>query len=171
MSKMEEEGKNPMGGYGTFQGYHPIQSQPSVGFPQPVPPPSVVGFTAAYPSPPTGYGFSPSANPSPYAAPVYYAHGYQSIPVYGAVAEGRPLNLRMERLPCCGMGIGWFLFIIGFFFAAIPWYVGAFVLLFTRIDYREKPGFIACTIAAVLTAIAVTFGLTNGDDAWSLGYF
>ncbi|RRT81376.1 hypothetical protein GW17_00037342 [Ensete ventricosum] len=38
-------------------------------------------------------------------------------------------------------------FIIGFFLAAIPWYVGAFILLCARIDYREKPGLVACSIA------------------------
>lgn len=38
-------------------------------------------------------------------------------------------------------------FIIGFFLAAIPWYVGAFLLLCARVDYREKPGLVTCTIA------------------------
>uniref|UniRef100_A0A453F785 60S ribosomal protein L18a-like protein n=1 Tax=Aegilops tauschii subsp. strangulata TaxID=200361 RepID=A0A453F785_AEGTS len=67
---------------------------------------------------------------------------------YIPVVEGRPV--RMRRLPCCGLGMGWFLFIIGFFFAAIPWYVGAFVLICVRVhDYREKPGYVACTIATV----------------------
>ncbi|KAG9443163.1 hypothetical protein H6P81_019017 [Aristolochia fimbriata] len=39
------------------------------------------------------------------------------------------------------------LFIIGFFFASIPWYVDTFIVLYARVDYREKPGFIACTFA------------------------
>ncbi|KAK9267138.1 hypothetical protein L1049_009557 [Liquidambar formosana] len=112
--------------YGTFQGvanYYPPAPfpppQPVVGFPQPVPPPG---------------------------APAY-SHGYQSAPVIQvyAVAEGRPV--REHRLPCCGLGVGWFLFIIGFFLGAIPWYIGAFILLFVRVDYREKPGYVACTIA------------------------
>ncbi|KAK8940117.1 60S ribosomal protein L18a-1 [Platanthera guangdongensis] len=39
-------------------------------------------------------------------------------------------------------------FIIGFFLVAIPWYVAAFILLCAgRIDHREKPGYVACTIA------------------------
>lgn len=38
-------------------------------------------------------------------------------------------------------------FIIGFFLAAIPWYVAAFILLCVRVDQREKPGYVACTIA------------------------
>ncbi|KAK1390768.1 hypothetical protein POM88_018946 [Heracleum sosnowskyi] len=37
-------------------------------------------------------------------------------------------------------------FIIGFFRAGIPWYVGAFVLLCARYDHREKPGYVACTV-------------------------
>jgi hypothetical protein len=37
---------------------------------------------------------------------------------------------------------------MGFFLAAIPWYVGAFVLICVRVhDHREKPGYVACTIA------------------------
>ncbi|XP_020106301.1 60S ribosomal protein L18a-like protein [Ananas comosus] len=135
--------------YGTFQGGVgvPDYSRPAIGFPQPAPPPGV------------------AAPPPAYAVP-YYAHGYQAVPVQGyvAVVEGRPL--RMPRLPCCGIGIGWFLFIIGFFLAAIPWYVGAFILLCVRVDYREKPGFVACTIAAVLAAIAILLGLTKGTDVW-----
>ncbi|CAL5393746.1 unnamed protein product [Camellia sinensis] len=89
--------------------------------------------------------------PSAYSAadappPGYYAHGYQAVPGY-AVAKGRPV--RERRLPCCGFGFAWFLFIIGFFLAAIPWYVGAIILLCVRsVDHREKPGYIACTVAA-----------------------
>ncbi|KAJ8532284.1 hypothetical protein K7X08_012207 [Anisodus acutangulus] len=108
--------------------------QPVVGFPQPVPPPGAL---------------QPSE---------YYGRGYQSVPGYvddrGAVIE--------PRLPCCGIGLGWFLFITGFFLAAIPWYVAAFILLCTRsVDHREKPGYVICTIAAVLATIAIVFGLTR----------
>ena len=123
--------------YGTFQGvptYPP--PQPAMGFPQPVAPPG--------------------------ASEPNYAQGYQAVPGY-AVAEGRPV--RERRLPCCGIGFGWFLFIIGFFLAAIPWYVGAIILLCVRsVDYREKPGYIACTVGAVLAAIAVIFGVSS--QAW-----
>ncbi|GFS43170.1 ribosomal protein L18ae/LX family protein [Actinidia rufa] len=38
-------------------------------------------------------------------------------------------------------------FLVGFFLGAIPWYIGAFILLCVRVDYREKPGLIACMIA------------------------
>ncbi|KAJ7981941.1 60S ribosomal protein L18a-like protein [Quillaja saponaria] len=127
--------------YGTFQGVAnypppppPPQSQPVVGFPQPAPPP---GATA------------------------HYVHGYQAVPVY-VVAEGRPV--RERRLPCCGCGIGWVLFIIGFFLAAVPWYVGVVIMLVSRIDHREKPGYIACTIAAILATVAIIFGLVDIDD-------
>ncbi|XP_059304167.1 large ribosomal subunit protein eL20z-like [Lycium ferocissimum] len=132
--------------YGTFQGVAnyqtpPPQSQAVFGFPQPIPPPGV------------------SVVPSH-----YYPHAYQTAVQGYAVAEGRPI--REHRLPCCGMGIGWFLFIIGFFLGAIPWYIGAFLLLCTRLDYREKPGFIACTLAATLALIAVTLGVTKTSYTW-----
>ncbi|KAF5477411.1 hypothetical protein F2P56_004051 [Juglans regia] len=136
--------------YGTFQGVP--------NYPPPPPPPPVIGLPQ--PAPPPG-AFQPSAPPS--YPPQYYAHGYQSVPGY-AVAEGTPV--RERRLPCCGIGFGWFLFIIGFFLAAIPWYVGALVLLCSRIDYREKPGYIACTVAAILAALAVILGITKGADDW-----
>uniref|UniRef100_A0A2P2JEM9 60S ribosomal protein L18a-like protein n=1 Tax=Rhizophora mucronata TaxID=61149 RepID=A0A2P2JEM9_RHIMU len=134
--------------YGTFQGvanYPPPPQQPVIGFPQPAPPP---GATA-----------EPSAPPPPQ----YYAQGYQTVPGY-AVAEGRPV--RERRLPCCGIGIGWFLFIIGFFLGAIPWYIGLFVLVCARIDPREKPGYIACTIAAILATIVIIIGATRGAREW-----
>ncbi|KAL4274520.1 hypothetical protein AHAS_Ahas20G0015400 [Arachis hypogaea] len=69
--------------------------------------------------------------------------GYTLLPVY-AVLEGHPI--RERRLPCCGLGLGWCMFILGFFLGGIPWYFGTFLLLCTRVDYREKPGLIACTI-------------------------
>nr|XP_010916061.1 60S ribosomal protein L18a-like protein [Elaeis guineensis] len=133
--------------YGTFQGAPNYPQPPAMGFPQPAPPPGVTGS----PPPPT------SGMP-------YYSQGYQAVPGYAPVVEGRPL--REPRLPCCGCGIGWFLFIIGFFLAAIPWYVGAFLLLCARIDYREKPGLVACTIAAIIAAIAIIFGATRGAHVW-----
>ncbi|KAJ8441251.1 hypothetical protein Cgig2_000624 [Carnegiea gigantea] len=84
------------------------------------------------------------------------------------VAEGTPVREREHehRLPCCGIGFGWFLFIIGFFLAGIPWYVGAFFLICCKrsVDQREKPGYVACTIAAVLAIIAVIFGVTRIHD-------
>ncbi|KAM1001364.1 hypothetical protein ACFX15_007565 [Malus domestica] len=135
--------------YGTFQGvanyppppppYHP----PPTGFPQPVPPPGAGGPSAPHPD--------------------YYTHGYQTVPGY-AVAEGRPV--RERRLPCCGCGLGWCLFIIGFVLATVPWYVGAFILLCARIDPREKPGYIACTLGAILATVAIVLGATKGSHDW-----
>lgn len=37
-------------------------------------------------------------------------------------------------------------FITGFVLGAVPWYIGAFLLFCVRMDYREKPGLIACTL-------------------------
>jgi len=31
--------------------------------------------------------------------------------------------------------------------AAIPWYIGAFLLFFVALDHQEKPGLIAYTVA------------------------
>ncbi|GAA0184122.1 hypothetical protein Leryth_008373 [Lithospermum erythrorhizon] len=136
--------------YGTFQGVPnyqpppPPPSQPVIGFPHPAPPPNLSG----------------------HAPPQYYPHGYQTVTGY-AVVEGRPYgHNRHDRLPCCGMGIGWFLFISGFFLGSIPWYIGATLLLFVRLEYREKPGLIACTLAAILALIAVMLGVTKATHAW-----
>ncbi|XP_010552159.1 PREDICTED: 60S ribosomal protein L18a-like protein [Tarenaya hassleriana] len=140
---VEHRHHQPPPQYGTFQ---EVSSYP--------PPPPVTGFPQ--PAPPPGAYYDPSKQQQ-------YAHGYQTVPGY-AVAEGRPP--RERRLPCCGIGTGWFCFIIGFILGAIPWYIGSFILLCARIDPREKPGYIACTIAAVLATIAIIFGVTEGTDAW-----
>lgn len=80
-----------------------------------------------------------------YDSPVSVASGYGPV-VQGRPVEGRPM--RMRPLPCCGLGMGWLLFIAGFFLAAIPWYIGAFILICVRVhDHREKPGYVACTVA------------------------
>ncbi|KAE9594604.1 hypothetical protein Lal_00037447 [Lupinus albus] len=135
--------------YGTFQGvanYYPPHNPPPhavVGFPQPLPPSQ----------PP----------PVSYDAPRYYYQGYHSLPVY-AVADGRPL--REHRLPCCGLGLGWLLFLTGFILGGVPWYIGTFILLCIQMDYREKPGLIACTVASFIAVIAVTFGVTQQDHDW-----
>jgi len=151
--------------YGTFgpssaSGEFP---QPAVGVPQPAPPP---GFRNYPPPPQAPYAVYPPQQAYSAAAP-YYGQGYQYQAVQGyiPVVEGRPV--RMRRLPCCGLGMGWFLFIMGFFFAAIPWYVGAFVLICVRVhDYREKPGYVACTIAASVAALAMLLGATKGAEVW-----
>ncbi|XP_042009818.1 60S ribosomal protein L18a-like protein [Salvia splendens] len=132
--------------YGTFQGVANYQPQPVlpdysvIGIPQPVPPPVI----AAHP-------------------PHYYPRGYHAVPGH-VVVHGR--LFREERLPCCGIGLGWLLFITGFFLGAVPWYIGALLLLCVRMDHREKPGLVACTIGAVLAALAVTLGVTKVSHSW-----
>ncbi|KAK8527559.1 hypothetical protein V6N12_054765 [Hibiscus sabdariffa] len=85
----------------------------------------------------------PQPSPPPSIPPQYHSQGYQAVPGY-AVGEGRPV----DSLPCCGLGVGWFLFIIGFFLGAFPWYIGVVIFACSRIDYREKPGYIACSIGS-----------------------
>ncbi|XP_042434153.1 60S ribosomal protein L18a-like protein [Zingiber officinale] len=142
---MSEEEERSKGQYGTLQGA-PDYAQPAIGFPEPVPP--------------TGLTASRQVHPPPQH---HYAQGYQAIPGYAPV-EGTPVSL--PRLPCCGLGVGWLLFILGFLLASIPWYVGAFILWCVRVDDREKPGLVACTIAAVLAVIAVIIGATKEAHVW-----
>ncbi|XP_054813251.1 60S ribosomal protein L18a-like protein [Prosopis cineraria] len=94
------------------------------------------------PQPPISYH---QAVPSPGAVNTSHPHGY-------AVTGGMPVT--ESQLPCCGIGFGWFMFIIGFVLSPIPWYVGAF-LLFCKMDPRERSGHIACAVAAVLFTIAI----------------
>ncbi|KAL9669794.1 hypothetical protein QQ045_007343 [Rhodiola kirilowii] len=149
--------------YGTFQGVanyhppipppHPVLSHynplsPVVGFPQPVPPPGSSPYYYGYQSVP-GSPFRCGPRLRVYAAPmVSYLMLLHGVAVQGyiVVAEERPVR---DRLPCCGLGVGWLLFIAGFFFGAIPWYLGAFILLFVHIDPREKPGYVACLIGVI----------------------
>ncbi|KDP37962.1 hypothetical protein JCGZ_04605 [Jatropha curcas] len=157
---MTEEGKNrgvnvtgnpQTQYYGTFQGvanYYPSVSQPA----PPPPPHTVVGFP------------QPIAPHGSIANPQYFPHGYNSFATGYAVIEGRPV--REHRLPCCGLGMGWFLFIVGFFLGGIPWYVGTFIVLCVQVDYREKAGYVACAIASILAMIAVTLGVTKGAHTW-----
>nr|GLL34621.1 uncharacterized protein LOC109155761 isoform X1 [Ipomoea trifida] len=68
-------------------------------------------------------------------------------------------TVREDRLPCCGCGYGWFMFLIGFFLATIPWYIAAFILICGEVHRRERPGYIACTIAALCVTVAFTYVL------------
>ncbi|PWA75976.1 hypothetical protein CTI12_AA228830 [Artemisia annua] len=141
----------PYNYYGTFQGVanHPQPPPPpqtAVGFPQPAPPPQHVHHHQ-------------------YQQP-YYQHGYQTVQGI-VIAPGAPVLVGHRRLPCCGCGIGWFLFFVGFLFGALPWYIGAFILLCVRVDYREKPGLLACTIGAILVLIAVSLSVERVKyDHW-----
>ncbi|XP_058218676.1 large ribosomal subunit protein eL20z-like [Rhododendron vialii] len=94
----------------------------------------------------------PSAPPPP---PQFYAHGYQTAQGY-PVSEGIQIVKVDGPLPCCGIGIGWLLFILGLFVGVIPWYVGAIILLCDKgYDKREKPGLIACAIVGVIATIVI----------------
>ncbi|GFQ01055.1 60S ribosomal protein l18a-like protein, partial [Phtheirospermum japonicum] len=76
-------------GVANYQPQSPLQSHSVMGFPQPAPPPGYSGSTLHY-----------------------YPQGYQTVPGYAVYEGGRPF--REERLTCCGVGIGWFLFITCF---------------------------------------------------------
>ncbi|CAL9220839.1 unnamed protein product [Arabidopsis halleri] len=115
------------------------------------PPPSFQGVPN-YPPPPQQQQ-QPPATGYPQPAQPYVA-GYAV-----AAPEHR-------RLPCCGIGVGWVLFILGFFFGAIPWYIGFFLLLFSR-NPRERPGYIACAVAAVVATIIIVVGVVRGSGVWS----
>ncbi|KAG6487377.1 hypothetical protein ZIOFF_055963 [Zingiber officinale] len=115
---------------------------------------------------------NPTKPPLQYQPPPQPADGYLAIPVgyqsqpYSAVVDGIPMNARVPPLPFCGIGVGWALFVAGFIFASIPWYVGAFILLFVAQDYREKPGLIACSIAAVLAILSLILSAFNFHVFW-----
>ncbi|KAF7140122.1 hypothetical protein RHSIM_Rhsim06G0187100 [Rhododendron simsii] len=118
---------------GMFQGVANYPPRSEMGFPQPSQP-----SNATY-----------SSAPPP--LPQLDAHGNQT----GQVYEGRPTIRGQDPLPC-GCGFGWLLFILGFFFGVIPWYVGAIMLFCVKTcDNREKPGLIACVIAAVIGTIVI----------------
>ncbi|XP_071740683.1 uncharacterized protein [Rutidosis leptorrhynchoides] len=139
----------PYNYYGTFQGVanYPQPQQP---YHPPPPPPPALGFP----------------QPSPPHTHPYYSHGYQTVPGI-VIAPGAPVLIERRTLPCCGCGIGWFLFFAGFFFGAIPWYIGAFILLFVRVDYREKAGLVACTIALHNPPLTTTLEETwTNPRAW-----
>ncbi|KAJ6853614.1 60S ribosomal protein L18a-like protein isoform X2 [Iris pallida] len=101
--------------------------------------------------------------------PTYHvipAVGYQAHPSCAVVVEqGIPVS-EPDRLPLCGIGIGWALFLSGFFLAAVPWYVGAFILLFVRLDFREQPGLVACAVAAALVTVPVLLNTYHGIFGW-----
>ncbi|KAI5057212.1 hypothetical protein GOP47_0027227, partial [Adiantum capillus-veneris] len=68
-------------------------------------------------------------NPSyPQPSPPGFPHPTQPEQHFrGATVPGYPVLERTPeqyegRLPCCGIGLGWFLFIIGWFLASVPWH-------------------------------------------------
>ncbi|KAF3660851.1 putative C2 domain-containing protein-like [Capsicum annuum] len=156
--------------YGTFQAL----SKPAViGFPQPVPPPGALepaeyyargyqsvpvyvadekGAVSEPPLPCCGIGLGWFLHVS--CCVSYLVLGQASL----IISELGVLELDHLCIPPAKRIIR---FIIGFFLPAIPWYVAAFTLLCARsVDHREKPGYVACSIAAVLATIGIIFDWT-----------
>ncbi|CAN6975320.1 hypothetical protein IGI04_036585 [Brassica rapa subsp. trilocularis] len=140
--------------YGTFQGV--------ANYPPPAPPPQLLPLPqqpiATSPLIPPVHGYQNL--PGHGGGFVNYAQGYPVVPQY-TVVEVRPVREHDVPVPCCGFGMGWFLFIMGFLFGGIPWYLGAVIILFTSVDHREKAGYVACSIASVVYLIAVMLGMAG----------
>ncbi|KAI5068631.1 hypothetical protein GOP47_0016976 [Adiantum capillus-veneris] len=144
------------------QYYHPPQPQqagesaPPHGANQP-PQPSAPPYYGTFQGNP---GYPQPAQPGyPYPQQQY---GYQAVPGYPIIERRSEADL--PRLPCCGLGIGWCLFIVGWFLASIPWYAGAIILVCTRPDPRERVGLVCCTVAAILSLIAAIVGGTTATN-------
>ncbi|XP_030460615.2 60S ribosomal protein L18a-like protein [Syzygium oleosum] len=63
-------------------------------------------------------------------------------------------------LPCCGCGVGWFSFLLGFVFP--PFWYYATVLYFGNYhlkDPRERAGLAASAIAALISTVAILISL------------
>lgn len=70
------------------------------------------------------------------------------------------VGLYDRRLPCCGCGVGWFSFLIGFFMPLV-WYYGTYLFFAPHIqnDPRERSGLAACAIAALVNTVAYAIAL------------
>ncbi|KAJ9185313.1 hypothetical protein P3X46_004962 [Hevea brasiliensis] len=78
------------------------------------------------------------------------------------VTEIQKSSTAPRRLPCCGIGVGWFLFMVGWFLCGIPWYAGAIILLCSKVDPRERPGYIGCSILALVITVIVIILAAKG---------
>ncbi|PKI67980.1 hypothetical protein CRG98_011576 [Punica granatum] len=138
----EDQGQGGPNYYGTFQGvanyWPPLRQPPLTSFPQPAPPPGTT--VAAHPA-------------------TFYSNGYQTV------VTDIP-STKMLAIIFLSPDFTWGRFVVGFFFGGIPWYVGTFLLFFSQLDIREKPGYIACAVASVLAFVAMTFGVTKGAHYW-----
>ncbi|KAL9232493.1 hypothetical protein vseg_007601 [Gypsophila vaccaria] len=128
--------------------------------PPPPPPPPHYGTFLRFP-------FAPAIG---FPQPLLPIRNYNSRfePVPGKVIVGEPPVIAHHRLPCCGLGYGWFLFIIGFFMAGVPWYAAAIIFLCCEnacLDPREKRAYVCCTIFAVLGIITTILGVMSYDAA------
>ncbi|CAI0440827.1 unnamed protein product [Linum tenue] len=121
-----------------------------------------------YGSPAAGYPYPPpQQHQSSNVTANVYMTSVAGIPVQSttttevyAVVDQRP-----PELPCCGIGLGWLLFILGFFFA-VPWYIGAGALVCSKYDKREKPGYIACAVLSVIFIILVIISASRPAYAY-----
>ncbi|XP_047340692.1 60S ribosomal protein L18a-like protein isoform X1 [Impatiens glandulifera] len=64
-----------------------------------------------------------------------------------------------KPLPCCGCGIGWFCFLVGFL-CPLTWYFASFLYLFKYYnkDPRERGGLAANTVTALIFTVALIIG-------------
>lgn len=70
--------------------------------------------------------------------------------------EDNLLGIYDKPLPCCGCGIGWFCFLLGFIFP-LMWYYATILYFgnYYRKDPRERGGLAASAIAALTCTIVV----------------
>lgn len=108
----------------------------------------------------------PAAPGLPVSSEQYRSGSVEGYPVIeDSPQEREAVSLEAERrLPCYGIGLGWFLFIIGWVLASIPWYVGVVLLVCTKHDRRERVGLVCCTIAAGLSLIAAIVGGSSASS-------
>ncbi|KAK3160552.1 hypothetical protein QOZ80_1BG0061100 [Eleusine coracana subsp. coracana] len=74
--------------------------------------------------------------------------------------ENPRLAIFERQLPCCGCGIGWSSFLLGFLFPLI-WYFPAILYCckYYNKDPRERPGLAASAVAALIFTILAIIAL------------
>ncbi|CAN1218225.1 60S ribosomal protein L18a-like protein [Linum perenne] len=79
---------------------------------------------------------------------------------YLPIGDACELDIFDNPLPCCGCGIGWFSFLLGFV-CPVLWYVSTILYFgsYYHKDPRERSGLAACAIAALVCTIAVAISL------------
>ncbi|PAN32619.1 hypothetical protein PAHAL_5G500200 [Panicum hallii] len=75
--------------------------------------------------------------------------------------ENPRLAIFERRLPCCGCGIGWSSFLLGFVCPLI-WYFAAtlYCCKYYNRDPRERPGLAASAVAALIFTVLAIIALT-----------
>ncbi|CAN1845280.1 60S ribosomal protein L18a-like protein [Linum perenne] len=119
-------------------------------------------------SPAMGY---PYPHPQQYQSGEHQSSSTVTANVYMGSASAIPVSMSPvvivegpPALPCCGIGFGWFLFIMGFIFG-LPWYIGAGALLCSKYDRRERPGYIACAVLAVIFTVLIIISSTRSGGS------